>query len=219
VDASKQSHFALGWFSGNVSRVAAIAVLANHVRAEPDSVDKNACLLQHLTEGAANKFMVIETDLLKAEGRHLHCDKVDHHWKSAKNSGLSASTKQSKLHTTEHPSKESDLVRLGRASGSKCWKGHFEDLELHCGIGFDRLGTVGGLTETDDGKGTFSWDDKVIDCLAGSTKLGDTMRDRQLCVVAHLFDLGHDLMMSPKFNLSRMPGFKAAGLIPFGKDN
>ncbi len=90
---------------------------------------------------------------------------------------------------------------------------------MHCGISFDRSGTVGGLTETDYGKGTFSWDNKVVDCLAGSTKLGDTMRDRQLCMVACLFELGHDLMMSPKFNLSRMPGFEAAGLIPFEKDN
>jgi hypothetical protein len=114
VDASKQSHFALGWFSGNVSCVAAIVVLANHTRAEPNSVDENACLLQHPTEGVANKFMVIETDPLKAEGCCVCHDKVDHqwrrsgkvsgrgfgvrhedHWKSAKNSGSSASTKQS----------------------------------------------------------------------------------------------------------------------------
>jgi len=33
------------------------------------------------------------------------------------------------------------------------------------------------------------------------------MRDRQLCMVAYLFELGYDLMISPKFNLSRMPGF------------
>ena len=35
MDANKQSHFTLGWFLGNVSCVAAIAVLANHVRDEP----------------------------------------------------------------------------------------------------------------------------------------------------------------------------------------
>jgi hypothetical protein len=50
VDANKQSHFTLGWFSGNLSRVAAIAVLANHVRNEPDTIDENACLLQLLNE-------------------------------------------------------------------------------------------------------------------------------------------------------------------------
>jgi hypothetical protein len=78
---------------------------------------------------------------------------------------------------------------------------------------------VSGLIETEEGEGMFSWHKKVIDCLAGSTKLCDTMRDRQLCMVACLLELGHDLMMSPKFNLSRMPGFEAAGLIPFEKDN
>jgi hypothetical protein len=79
--------------------------------------------------------------------------------------------------------------------------------------------SVSGLIETDKGKGIFSWEKTVMDCLAGSTKLGDTMRDRQLCMVAYLFELGYDLMISPKFNLSCMPEFKAAGLIPFEKDN
>jgi hypothetical protein len=110
-------------------------------------------------------------------------------------------------------------VRLGLDSGVKCWKAYFEDLTLYCGIGFDRSGTVGGLIETKKGKGIFSWDKTVIDYLALSTKLGHTMRDRQLCMVAYLFELGYDLMISPKFNLSLMPGFEAAGLIPFEKEN
>ena len=104
-------------------------------------------------------------------------------------------------------------------SGEKCWKGCFEDLALCCGIGFDRSRTVSDLIGTDEDKGLFSWNKTVVDCLAASTKLGDTMRDRQLCMVACLFELGHDLMISPKFNLSRMPGFEAAGLTPFDKDN
>jgi hypothetical protein len=51
VDANKQPHFTLGWFSGNLSRLAAIAVLANHVRNEPDTIDENACLSQYPTKG------------------------------------------------------------------------------------------------------------------------------------------------------------------------
>jgi hypothetical protein len=185
-----------------------------------------------------NKFLVILDNLLKAEGCHLYYDKIEHewqrsgkvsdrgfddrhnkdHWKNAKNSGSSTSIKQSKLYT-KYPSKESNLVRLGVVSSEKCWKGYFEDLVLYCGIGFDRSRAVSGLIETDKGKGIFSWDKTVLYCLAGSTKLGDTMRDRQLCMVAYLFELGYNFMISRKFNLSRMPGFKAAGLIPFEKDN
>ncbi len=75
------------------------------------------------------------------------------------------------------------------------------------------------MIETEKGKGIFSGDKMVIDSYAGSTRLGDTMRDRQLCMVAYFIELGYDLMISPKFNLSRMPGFEAAGLIPFEKDN
>jgi hypothetical protein len=105
------------------------------------------------------------------------------------------------------------------ASGEKCWKGYFEDLILHCGIGFNSLWTVSDLIETEKGKGIFSGDKMVIDSYAGSTRLGDTMRDRQLCMVAYFIELGYDLMVSPKFNLSGMPGFEAAGLIPVEKDN
>jgi hypothetical protein len=73
ADAKKQSHFALGWFSGKVSCVAATAVLADHVRDEPEAIDANACLLQHPTEGVDDKFLVIIDDLLtKAEGCYLH---------------------------------------------------------------------------------------------------------------------------------------------------
>ena len=143
------------------------------MRDDPDTIDENACLLQYPTEGVDNKFLVIVDDLLKAEGCYLYYDKIDHewrrsgkvsdrgfgdrhkdHWKNAKNSG-STSTKQSKLYT-EYPSKESNLVRLGMASGEKCWKGYFEDLVLYCGIGFDRSrSTVSGLIETTKAKEYF----------------------------------------------------------------
>jgi hypothetical protein len=75
---------------------------------------------------------------------------------------------------------------------------------------------------TEKSKGIFSWDKTVMDSLVGSTRLGEIMIDRQLCMVAYFFELGYDLMLSPKLNLSRMPGFEAfeaAGLIPFEKDN
>jgi hypothetical protein len=45
------------------------------------------------------------------------------------------------------------------------------------GIGFDYLRMVSALIEM-----------PVLDCLAGSMKLGDKMRDRQLCMVAYLFE-------------------------------
>ena len=75
---------------------------------------------------------------------------------------------------------------------------------LYCGIDFDRSKTVSSLIETDEGKGIFPWDKTVVDCLTGSTKLGATMRDKQLYMVASLSELGYDLMVFPKRNLFRM---------------
>lgn len=39
VDANKQSHFMLGWFSYNVSCVTAIVVIARHLRNKPDKTN------------------------------------------------------------------------------------------------------------------------------------------------------------------------------------
>jgi hypothetical protein len=69
-------------------------------------------------------------------------------------------------------------VRLGVASDEKYWKGYFKDLVLYFCISFDHSRAVTGLIEMDAGKVIFSWDKTAIDCLAGSTKLGDSMRDR-----------------------------------------
>jgi hypothetical protein len=80
ADANKQSHFTIKMNSDNASRVAATAVLAQCVEREPDTVDENACLLQHPTEGVGDKFMVIVDELLKAEGCCFCHDKVDHEW-------------------------------------------------------------------------------------------------------------------------------------------
>ena len=45
--------------------------------------------------------------------------------------------------------------------------------------------SISGLIETtDEGKGIFSCDETVVDCLTGSTKLGNTVRDKQLYMVA-----------------------------------
>ena len=38
-------------------------------------------------------------------------------------------------------------------------------------------------------------------------------------MVAYLFELGYDLMISLECNLSRIPGFEVAGLIPFETDD
>jgi hypothetical protein len=70
----------LGWFSDNISCIAAVAVLANHVRNQPYTIDKNACLLHYPTKGVDNKFLVIVDELLKAEGCYLGYDKVEHEW-------------------------------------------------------------------------------------------------------------------------------------------
>ena len=56
-------------------------MLANHVRDKPDTIDENACLLQHPTQGVDNKFLVIVNDMLKAEGCYLYNDNIEYDWR------------------------------------------------------------------------------------------------------------------------------------------
>jgi hypothetical protein len=52
VDANKQLHFTFGWFSGNLSWVVAIAVLANHVRNKPDTIVRKFLLVAVSNRGS-----------------------------------------------------------------------------------------------------------------------------------------------------------------------
>ena len=59
-----------------------------------------------------------------------------------------------------------------------------------------------------------SWDKHTIDSLNKWEEDGVTsLKDKQLHMVAHMLELGYDLMLATDWNVSTMPGFEKFGLI------
>ena len=65
------------------------------------------------------------------------------------------------------------------------------------------------LTSSDEANSIFYWPPNVLDTIAGIKFAGcDTLIQKQLHVVAYLLELVYDLMISPRDNVSRSPGFE-----------
>jgi len=94
----------------------------------------------------------------------------------------------------------------------------FENLAIFCGIGFIRSDSVKQHLTVDIGhegghpdafQGIFSWDKATIEALnIWSKSSAFTFQDKQLHMVAYLLELGYDLMLDDKWNVSTMPGFE-----------
>jgi len=119
----------------------------------------------------------------------------------------------------EFPSKQSTFVKAGLESGQISWTGFWEDLKFLCAIGFDKDKPHNSLQDTTGG-GTFKWNQETMKALESRPKLGTTTGDKQLNMIAYGIELVYDLMLDPANNLSKQPGFEAAGLVnPKPKNN
>ena len=87
--------------------------------------------------------------------------------------------------------------------------GIFEDLTQYCGFSFNRSNNLSGLISTVD-------DECLLDWLLYTNRLEttnirgcSTFREKQLVVVGYFFELCYDLCLSPRYNVSRNPGFES----------
>jgi hypothetical protein len=88
-------------------------------------------------------------------------------------------------------------------------RGYFEDLEIHCGMGFDRKEDVSPLCLADSDKSLFAWSKKTLEELR--KKDGD-QSDKQLVAISYLWELCDSLLMARADNVSESPGFESMGL-------
>ena len=231
VHRSCRGHYSLDWFKKQIPRLAAMIVMSQQVKDEPDNFDANGCLLKHPVScnGVGNVFLFADGLLLEFEGSYLYYDCVNHKWiRSGKvsgrrmnlrlldhknnclNAGTSSST-GSQLYT-RYPSKHSHLVRqlISDSGGFKPWDGYYEDLRPFCGFCYNPKGHFKGLVNTS--QGIFEWDGTTLNRIRQNQKLGSTLEKKQLTMVSFLFELGYDLLLDTTHNLSTYPGFEAAGL-------
>jgi hypothetical protein len=237
VDKSKRCHFTLRWSRQNLSQFAAIVTLAGHVRDEPSIVGDKECLLKNPV-GSKHRCVLVDNEFTNPEGCYIYYDTVNGEWiRSGKVAGTcndhegmmdrhkehlasAARNDNSSSLYIQYPAKSSSLATTVQSNNIRPypWQAYFEDLEIFCRIGFicsdivqQRL-TADGDSD-DSPKGIFVWDKACIDSLNKCGKGGvTTLKDKQLHMVAYLLELGYELMLSAKMDVSTMPGFEKFGL-------
>ncbi len=112
----------------------------------------------------------------------------------------------SKLYTV-YPSKAADPARYSEISR----RGFFEDICVFVGLGFNRkdVAAMKVLCSTTPSSGIFSWSKEMLEHVSKVKFAGcSTLAEKQLHMIGYMFELLYDLMISPRDNVSRSPGFE-----------
>jgi len=224
VHKDKQSHYSLKFTNNNLSRFAAIAVLADHVKDDLKCAGDDTCLLRP----PPNNFKSMH-EVESLQGCYLYWDSSNYFWvRSGKVAGEDRSFRArhdehivsslleneesvESLFYTSYPHKgSSNISDVSR-------RAYFQDLVLYCGIGFTSE-TADVLCEAAAEEGVLFWDDTVLEQISNSSGLGGrttTLEEKQLHMVAFLCEIGYDLLLSPSHNVSCSPGYESCGLVKF----
>ena len=87
--------------------------------------------------------------------------------------------------------------------------GYFDNLEMYCGMAFNRQGDVSPLCSEGAASSLFVWSTQSIEQLK---RREGTLKDGQLMAVSYLWEICDDLLLAKHQNVSRSPGFEALGL-------
>ena len=87
--------------------------------------------------------------------------------------------------------------------------GHFDNLEVFCGMAFDKTGDVTPLCSEGEDKSLFVWSKQCTDALK---KRDGSVGDNKLLAIAYLWETCYDLLLAKCDNVSSSPGFEALGL-------
>ena len=226
VHPSKYRHYTLDFVRDNLPAMAAIKCLVGQVvdRLELFGVDE--CLLwcpgEVLEEDVFFSISNAPEDsqLGAMEGDYLSYDTVRRKWiRSGKASGIgkdacfvgrnnthaknARSTDQMRQHRYYQKYPARGVENIGAV------RGYFEDIEVYCGMGFDREEDVSPLCLVDSDKSLFAWSKKTLKELR--KKDGD-QSNQQLIAISYLWELCDSLLMARDDNVSRSPGFESLGL-------
>ena len=90
-------------------------------------------------------------------------------------------------------------------------KGWFDNLDMHCGMAFDRTEDLSILCPSEPDDKLFVWSRAAI---AELNKKSKPLQILQLDMLAYLWELTYDLLLSKDDNVSESPGFESFGLRP-----
>jgi hypothetical protein len=225
---SKIDHWAWKWVSKNLPRLAASMVFLGHIL--PDDAltcsSSNDCLLQHTTSGEQSMFWRVnlnDQESCSEEGSYLYYDRVRGVWvRSGKTTGTD---RHICVRHFEHKEKArlKDLKDVSskfyRSYPSRCAtysnntrRGYFDQLDLYYGLAFNREGNTSDLLTSNSPYSILNWPTTCIEKLKKWNLRGvgiDDIQERQLHMASYLFELGYDLCLSPRDNVSLAPGFES----------
>ena len=87
--------------------------------------------------------------------------------------------------------------------------GYFGNLDMYCGMAFDKKEDVAPLCSDGADNSVFVWSKQSINELK---KKGDNLQKVQLDAVAYLWEICYDLALAKFENVSVSPGFESLGL-------
>ena len=82
-------------------------------------------------------------------------------------------------------------------------------LTQYCGFSFNRLNNVSGLISTVKGGCLLDWSLYTNQLKQTNIRGCNTFREKQLVIVGYFFELCYDICLSPRYNVSRNPGFES----------
>eukprot|EP00978_Attheya_sp_CCMP212_P020206 scaffold57540_cov75-Attheya_sp.AAC.2 len=189
---TKHNHWCLLWFKNNIPIVSTTMVALNHVKFDLTCLGENDCLLS-----IQNNFRLASNSEGDLEGCYLYFDRNRSVWvRSGKVTGRSFTTRHD-----EHK----------KASKNE-HEGWFENLDQNVAVGIDRTvnGVIRLLTADRDTEQGFlcfenEFKNKIEKVSFNGTK---SIQDKQMHMVAYLFELAYDIALGSANNASTSPGFE-----------
>jgi hypothetical protein len=210
VNKSKHNNFVFRFFGDNLGRLCAISESFGHLQLNKKPASSGS-LLSH-----SHKRFVLVDDGVKVthgQGCYLHRDTNTAEFvRSGKIAG--DSDRGFKKRNDEHESSAAQLTENAIDSifystypttptEGRSW----EDLDQYVGLGFDpkKDDAINSITAED---GLFYWSPEVQQLTNDVQFAGCTEIQKRTHMVAYMFELFYDLLLSPEENLSSSPGFE-----------
>ena len=225
VDKRRRYHYSLDFVRDNIPAMSAAICLSDHIVHHLDSFRVDECLLAHPNDSVGGGFRSFPkepagSNLSSLEGSYLHYDKVKKKWiRSGKASGAgvdacfkgrgNTNTKNDRLikQMREHRFyREYPAMGVPNVGGVG---GCFENLEVYCGMAFDKTEDVQSICSVEIDNSLFVWSKECLDILK---QRDGNLKDSQLLAISYLWELCYDLLLAKHDNVSASPGFEALGL-------
>ena len=232
IPLSKKEHWCLEWARKNLSVVAAYMVLLDHVKKDISCISHSKCLLAkpnggslvtHGSSTSSNFLLCTNTEALR-QGCYLYYDTNEDEWiRSGKVTGpdrhfLARHLEHTKRAEDDKNIDDSDFYDRypslkSRRANSIAVDGNFENLRQFVGAAFSWTGDVKDMFQKDYGNGgIFGYTKEDMDNIQRVNFRGRSNEEKFIEMVGYLFELGYELALSRKYNVSQSPGFEGCGL-------